>query len=83
MAVDLAKRRRVMQRSMKLGHCICQPRRPCPCDVFTEQGLCPCAGERPAPVDPEGVKLTQLVRNAGCASKIPAVDLEQFLARLP
>lgn len=83
MAVDLAKRRRVMQRSMKLGHCICQPRRPCPCDVFTEQGLCPCAGERPAPGDPEGVKLTQLVRNAGCASKIPAVDLEQFLARLP
>ena len=50
--IDLAKRRRVMQRSQQLGHCICDPRRPCPCDVFIDQGICPCAGERPDPRRP-------------------------------
>ena len=81
--VDLAKRRRIMQRSMKLGHCICDPKRPCPCDVFKADGICLCAGERPAPVPMDQVKLTQLVHNAGCASKIAATDLEAILARLP
>lgn len=81
--VDSAKRRRIMQRSKKLGHCICDPRRPCPCDVFTGQGLCPCAGDRPDPVDPGEVRLTELVHNAGCASKIAPADLEQMLSRLP
>ncbi len=81
--VDAAKRRRIMQRSMKLGHCICDPRRPCPCDVFTEQGLCPCSGDRPDPVEPGSVRLTELVHNAGCASKISPTDLEHVLARLP
>ena len=81
--IDIAKRRKVMQRSIKLGHCICDPKRPCPCDVFTGQGLCPCAGERPDELPIEGVKLTEHVHNAGCASKIPAADLEQFLSRLP
>jgi len=77
----MAKRRRVMQRSQKLGHCICDPRRPCPCDVFIDQGICPCAGERPEP--PKGpVKLTEHVHNAGCASKIPAAELEAVLSRL-
>lgn len=68
---------------MRLGHCICEPRRPCPCDVFREQGLCPCAGERPAPTDLSQLKLTALVRNPGCASKIAPGDLEQMLSRLP
>ncbi len=72
-----------MQRSRKLGHCICDPRRPCPCDVFTEQGICPCAGERPDPLDLSQVRLTQMVHNAGCASKIAPADLEAILARLP
>jgi selenide, water dikinase len=81
--VDAAKRRRIMQRSMKLGHCICDPRRPCPCDVFTEQGLCPCSGDRPDPAEPGSVRLTELVHNAGCASKISPTDLEHVLARLP
>ena len=81
--VDLAKRRRIMQRSQKLGHCLCDPRRPCPCDVFTERGICPCAGERPDPVPAEQVKLTEMVRNPGCASKIAAGDLEAVLSRLP
>jgi selenide, water dikinase len=83
MKIDLAKRRRVMERSMQLGHCICDPRRPCPCDVFREQSICPCAGERPDPVDLSKLKLTALVKNAGCASKIGPADLESVLARLP
>ena len=80
--IDLAKRRRVMQRSQQLGHCICEPRRPCPCDVFTDHGACPCAGERPA-TSTGPIKLMELVRNAGCASKIAAADLEAVLSRLP
>ncbi len=83
MKIDLEKRRRVMERSMRLGHCICDPRRPCPCDVFRDQNICPCAGERPDPVDLTQLRLTQLVRNAGCASKIAPADLEAVLARLP
>lgn len=81
--IDIAKRRRVMQRSQKLGHCICDPRKPCPCDTFTGRGICPCAGERPDPVDLSKVRLTQLVQNAGCASKIAPADLEAVLGRLP
>ena len=34
-----------MQRSMQLGHCICDPKKPCPCDVLREHDVCPCAGE--------------------------------------
>ena len=83
MKIDLAKRRRVMERSMRLGRCICDPRRPCPCDVFRDQNICPCAGERPDPVDFSKLKLTSLVRNAGCASKISPADLEAVLTRLP
>jgi selenide,water dikinase len=79
----LAKRRRVMERSRLLGHCICDVRRACPCDVFTDQGICPCAGERPDPVDVSQVKLTKLVRHAGCASKIAPADLDAVLSRLP
>ncbi len=81
--VDLIKRRRVMQRSQTLGHCICDPSKPCPCDVFRRQGICPCAGERPEPIDLAQVKLTQMVHNAGCASKIAPGDLEAVLSRLP
>ncbi len=81
--VDLAKRRRIMQRSMKLGHCVCDPRRPCPCDVFKDDGICLCAGERPDPVPAGAVKLTEIVHNAGCASKIAPGDLESILNRLP
>ena len=83
MKIDFAKRRRVMERSQLLGHCICDVRRPCPCDVFRDDGICPCAGERPDPVDISQVKLTQLVRNAGCASKIAPADLDAVLGRLP
>ncbi len=83
MKIDLAKRRVVMERSQRLGHCICDPRRPCPCDVFGDQHICPCAGERPEPADLSQLRLTQLVRNAGCASKIAPADLDAVLGRLP
>ena len=83
MNINIAKRRRMMERSRLLGHCICDVRRPCPCDVFRNEGICPCAGERPDPVDISQVKLTQLVRNAGCASKIAPADLDAVLGRLP
>ena len=78
---DLDKRKRVMQRSIRLGHCICDPKKPCPCDVFTEHDVCLCAGERlDAPAGP--VRLTQLVENAGCASKIDQAALKQVLGGL-
>ena len=81
--IDIAKRRRVMARSRKLGHCVCDPLRPCPCDLFTQHGICPCAGERPDPIPAEQVRLTEMVSNAGCASKIAPADLEMILSRLP
>ena len=83
MKVDLEKRRRVMARSQQLGHCICDPRRPCPCDIFIEGRYCPCAGERPESAATDPVRLTRMVRHPGCASKIAPADLDGVLARLP
>lgn len=71
-----------MQRSIKLGHCICNPKQGCPCDVFKQKAICPCAGERPEQAM-ENVALTALVEKAGCASKINQNDLKQVLAGLP
>jgi selenide,water dikinase len=51
--------------------------------VFRNDGICPCAGERPDPIDLSELKLTSLVKNAGCASKIAPADLEGVLNRLP
>ena len=71
-----------MQRSIRLGHCICDPKQPCPCDLFKEKNICMCAGERlEAPVGE--VKLTQIVEKAGCASKIDQAFLKQVLKNLP
>ncbi|NLS92822.1 MAG: selenide, water dikinase SelD [Planctomycetaceae bacterium] len=79
---DMEKRRRVMARSMQLGHCICDPKKSCPCDIFRQQDLCPCAGEQPTP--PAGpAKLTDLVHRPGCASKIDARSLKRILTGLP
>jgi selenide,water dikinase len=81
--IDFAKRRRVMERSQMLGHCICDVRRACPCEVLVEQNICPCAGERPDAANAPQVKLMDFVRNAGCASKISPADLDAVLGRLP
>lgn len=79
---DLAKRKRIMKRSMALGHCICDPKLPCPCPLFLEKDVCLCAGETlEAPAGP--VRLTRLVENAGCASKIDKASLKRILDGLP
>jgi selenide, water dikinase len=78
------KRKRVMSRSIKLGHCVCDPRQPCPCPLFKERNVCQCAGERLAPdKETSKVKLTDYVRSAGCASKISQKDLHRVLAMIP
>ena len=78
------KRKRVMSRSIKLGHCVCDPRKPCPCPLFKEKSICTCAGERePLEATGEQVRLTQYVRSAGCASKIGQKDLHKVLDMLP
>ena len=82
MVKDIEKRRRVMQRSMQLGHCICDPRQPCPCDLLRQQDLCPCAGEEP-PQGETTVRLTELVESGGCASKIDQATLQRILGGLP
>ncbi|HUV38120.1 MAG TPA: selenide, water dikinase SelD, partial [Planctomycetota bacterium] len=79
---DLEKRKRVMQRSIRLGHCICDPKKSCPCDLFRERDVCTCAGERlEAPEGP--VRLTRLVEKAGCASKVDRATLKNVLKGLP
>ena len=80
--IDLEKRRRIMARSIKLGHCICNPKQSCPCDLFKSRDVCLCAGERLEDAA-EDVALTTLVENAGCASKIGQADLKRALAGLP
>ncbi len=82
MVKDLLKRRRVMQRSMQLGHCICDPRKPCPCDLLLEKDLCPCAGEE-LPRGDAPIRLTELVESSGCASKIDQATLQRILGGLP
>lgn len=79
---SLDKRRRVMQRSIKLGHCVCDPKLACPCPTLTAKDVCLCAGER-LPVSAGPVRLTQLVEKAGCASKIDQAALKGVLAGLP
>ena len=82
MAKDLEKRRRIMGRSIRLGHCICDPKMGCPCQLLKDKDVCLCAGERlEAPSGP--VRLTQLVEKAGCASKIDRASLKRALAGLP
>jgi selenide,water dikinase len=80
--IDYEKRKRIMGRSIKLGHCICNPKDPCPCDLFKQKNVCLCAGEREEEAA-EDVPLTRLVENAGCASKISQDDLKKALSGLP
>ena len=82
MTIDLQRRKAVMGRSIKLGHCVCNPRQPCPCDMLKDHNVCPCAGEK-MPARPGAVALTRHVRKAGCASKIGQADLLRILKNLP
>jgi selenide,water dikinase len=80
--INMERRKRVMQRSIRLGHCICDPKQPCPCPLFKAKNVCSCAGERLE--SPTGtVRLTKLVEKAGCASKIDQAFLKKVLADLP
>lgn len=80
---QLEKRKTIMARSIALGHCVCDPAKPCPCPVFKEMDVCQCAGEK-LPLKVEGeVKLTDYVKSAGCASKIGKKDLFDMLSTLP
>jgi len=78
------KRKRVMARSMNLGHCVCDPRKPCPCPLFKAKNVCTCAGEK-VPLESAGkqIRLTEHIRSAGCASKIGQKDLHEVLKNLP
>jgi selenide,water dikinase len=80
--IDYEKRKRIMGRSVRLGHCICNPKEPCPCDLFKQKNVCLCSGEREEDAL-ETVPLTTLVENAGCASKISQEDLKKALSGLP
>jgi selenide, water dikinase len=80
--INYEKRKKIMGRSIALGHCICNPKDPCPCPLFKQKNVCVCAGEREADAA-EDVPLTQFVENAGCASKIGQDDLKKALAGLP
>lgn len=82
MAIDQKRRNAVMRRSIKLGHCVCEPHRACPCDIFKEYNVCTCAGEK-MPVKTKTIALTHYVRKAGCASKIGQADLNRLLGTLP
>jgi selenide,water dikinase len=79
--INTERRKRVMSRSIKLGHCVCDPKKPCPCDLFKSDNICLCAGERMPPPTGE-VKLTQLIEKAGCASKIDQAFLKEVLGDL-
>lgn len=80
--INMERRKRVMQRSIRLGHCICDAKQPCPCPIFKEKNICSCAGERME--NPTGaVQLTKLVEKAGCASKIDQAFLKSVLKGLP
>jgi selenide,water dikinase len=73
-----------MARSIKLGHCVCDPRKPCPCPLFKEKNVCTCAGEKVQLADRRApVRLTEYVRHAGCASKVGQKDLQEVLKNLP
>jgi len=80
--IDYEKRKRIMGRSVKLGHCICNPKDPCPCDLFKQKNVCLCAGEREEEAA-EDVPLTRFAENSGCASKISQDDLKKALSGLP
>jgi selenide,water dikinase len=76
------RRKAIMARSIKLGHCVCNPKIPCPCPAFQEFNVCTCAGER-LPVKTKDAALTKFIKKAGCASKIGQADLKRILGQLP
>ncbi len=85
MNVDYSKRKRIMSRSTMLGHCICDPAKPCPCEEFKNFDVCECAGEKMPQIESGKIqiRLTEHVKGAGCASKISKKTLHEILSGLP
>ena len=77
----MEKRKRIMSRSISLGHCVCDPSKPCPCPLFKEKNICECAGEREEIISGD-IKLTEHVRAVGCASKVPKKYLQTVISNL-
>lgn len=82
MKIDREKRKRIMSRSIRLGHCICDFSKKCPCEVFIKKDICHCAGETGTVLKKSAVRLLDFTKNAGCASKISPVLLSGLLSRL-
>lgn len=82
MGEEKSRRKSVMSRSIKLGHCVCDPLQPCPCEVFKQHNVCQCAGEK-LPRKEGDAALTKHVHKAGCASKIGQADLQRIVGKLP
>ncbi len=80
-ATALNKRKRIMARSIQLGHCVCDPQKDCPCPIFKEKNICECAGEREEIIQGE-IRLTEHVRAVGCASKVPKKYLQTVIKNL-
>lgn len=79
---NLERRKRVMGRSRAIGHCVCNPKQPCPCPMLKEKDVCLCAGERLSGQN-GSTRLTQWVEKAGCASKIDQATLRRVVEGLP
>lgn len=77
----MEKRKRIMGRSIKLGHCVCDPAKSCPCQLFKDKNICECAGEK-AEIAGGEIRLTEYVRAVGCASKVPKKYLHDVLGGL-
>ena len=76
---DVEKRRRVMERSMRLGHCICDPKKPCPCEMLKAQDVC-CARASALSGAGRAGAADAACGEAGCASKIDQAALKGVLA---
>lgn len=76
------RRKSVMSRSLKLGHCVCNPKIPCPCDNFKNFNVCQCSGEK-LNTKTDTPILTKYVSKAGCASKISQAELKRIISNLP
>ncbi|MCX7018747.1 MAG: hypothetical protein NTY46_07110 [Candidatus Sumerlaeota bacterium] len=64
--MNLRRRKTVMSRrggSVRLGHCMCDPRNPCPCETFCAHNICPYAGEK---ISLRGEPAALAVAFAGC-----------------
>ena len=70
-----------MQRSMQLGHCICDPKKPALATSSATRTSVPAPANARRSRRP--VRLTELSESSGCGSKIDQATLQRILAGLP